>query len=357
MSMYALEVLQHFSSSGQPVSRGYIAEKTSIPRSTMTRVLANLVSDGYLEKVAHGQYVAGPHFEQMIQNEPQSRMPSQQKTFAFLFRESVTACQPVWQGINDVLNQYNMRCILHPVGWCLDEAQEDANSILRDMDGAFFFTFQPLQGTFLEWVRHTGKPGVHLGWSSFDCCDVVTWDMAYGIRLLAEEALRQGCKKILYICGESMLIMQPFAIRHQSYKNTMESLGMEPMILNMEPGSFYKVQIFRERIMKYSEDLSESDRIAFILSHDSIAQPLAMTLDTIGKNFREQTLLASPLLTSGNNQNPQARSELDIVLLEPWVEAGRVAARRMFSRMTGDTTEPNLSMVQPRVSMPAGNQA
>jgi hypothetical protein len=344
--MYALEILRHFNNGEETVSRTRIMEGSHIPRSTLTRLLGNLVSEGYITKVAHGRYAPGPHFQRLAERSNFAPGKEASKEFIFIFRESVTAGQMIFQGISEALRERNMRCRIHPVGWSLDNAQEEALRLLEDVDGAFFFTFQPLVDPFRRWALESGHPSVHIGLAEFDCCDTVTWDMEGGFGAMTRCLLEAGCEDVIYVGTEDLHRMRPFYLRRKGYVEAMKRAGLEPRLEQLNYGDYFKTTVLREKLGALIQSVDFPKPIALVLPQESGIQPLAMTLEGMGSGFRERILLCSPVMAPDPASRPRFAEELALELSEPWIEVGRAACRRLLNRLDGDGAAPLLTLVQ-----------
>ncbi len=350
MGIKELEIIECFDNRIDAVTRGVIHEQTGIPQTTLTRLLPKLVKLGYLQKIAHGKYATGERLSKLTGQGPREATPRPQSQLVFLSHAS-NAVDRLYAGINGVLRDENMRCMMHAVPNGLKNLTETDLRFLKDAPGLFIFSVSPLPEILTDWLQKTGKPAVVIGYSGYACCDTVNWDQYTGFKWLAEAMLDRGFKRVvMLVYGFPYRASVEFRRRKKGYDQAMRDLGLEPHSYVVEPGFLHSDEACPVLQKLVGKD-SKAEDLAFVLADNDAGMRLFLEqrLEEIGIRVKDGVRFAGLLNRGGPNPNVPAHLQYCLGIEEPWQLVGQVAAMRFIGRLDGDKSPPRLIHVRPEI--------
>jgi DNA-binding LacI/PurR family transcriptional regulator len=346
MSLKGLQIVRHALKAEETVSRAEILARTGIPRATATRVLRELVRAGYLERVARGEYRADSSLRQLCGNASAHRAAPVEGGVVFLSIHS-WAAERLSQGFNDVLGGYGATCMTHLLSGTFEQTGEAEERAIAGADGLLIYSSNAPPERLQRLLRGDQRPVVHTGFSGFGPWDTVTWDQRDAYARLVEKLAGEGCRAVVYFGYTGTHdVSHEFRQRLMGYREGVDRAGLSRREIVVR-GGFLGSADAGPAFSRLLDDCVGA-RVGIVLARNVpiVKHLLRARLAELG---RSQVLLASTELQPDLADHDQPELRLRFRVGEPWVEVGRMAARRLLTRFGGDSSPPIQTLVRAEI--------
>ena len=204
-----------------------------------------------------------------------------------------------------------------------------------------------------EFLSKIGIPVVLLGFSERCDFDSVSCDNEHGAKLILNKMVKEfGHKDITYFDYARFLDIPSFQSRVRGYSSAMLENSLTPSIY-VGPLGFDMIPDFNKIFSAWLSKMGKTGRhpSAFLVSSDSFAYQLALTLKKLGLNVPADISICS---FGSDCVKPDFRPEgvLDNLsyVKEPWSEIARIAVDKLLRRIRGISERTSLTLVAPTIA-------
>jgi len=346
MSLKAVDILEHVAAAHSTVNPTEIGEKTGIPSATVTRLLAKLVSEGYLTKVSHGLYRPGRKLRSFLGGASARRRNGSAGTLALLASSSIVSDE-VYQGISEVTGDGPYRCVLQPIGGDRPHESGQVAAVLREAAGAIYLAQGALPQPLASELERLGVPVVHAGYSGPENCDTVCWNEHGTYYEMTRRMIERGAAPVIYIGQEWLHQEKPsFRARLRGYRDAMLDHQLEPNVRLVSGGAASVSRVTKEAASTRGTGTAPA---CFMLSTCEMVGSVSGILAGQEMMPNREVSICSVHLARKREESPEVLHDLALRAEEPWTEIGRVAAQRLLARLAGDDAAPQFVQIRAEI--------
>jgi hypothetical protein len=350
MQLKAIRILQAVTARDEPVTRAQVIRDSGLSRATATRILAELVRDGYLDRPSRGLYMPGQRLAELLPPDlaakPRESVAAGNRVVAFA--PGGWQIQELFDGIRDVIEPAGLQCGVHPIGHMMNSLRDRDLAVLDEPDVAAGILFGTYPMPPAVWRRFQDRhvPLLQIGHSGHGPCDTVTWNQYDAYRRMTEMLLDRGADHVVCILEEYIYRnSHEYRMCGDGYCQAMRDRRREPRLVRLDYDDLQQREPSRPLVdIGQGRDIG---RVAILLRTDATPARELILRRVAG----DPVLKDAPIICAGmvdrHTELPTASdpSRLALYIHEPWHGVGRAAGGQLLSRLTHPDLPPSLTYV------------
>ena len=318
-------------------SENALCDSHGISRVTVRRALKQLAEDGWIEsRPGRGWQARSP--------QARAEAAANSKAIGLVFHNTPDA--------REILQAAQRR--IEEAGWNTEifygeigRAEFASTLPLDSMRGLLCYSGMGTPPGFLASAEKARIPIVCIGHEIHESYDCVCIDHAHDTSVLARQLYEEKYRTIGYFSADVLCRNDPgFVKREHGYRAAMRQLNLRPSILYLPDNVLLPKDhpTVREWIQQLRTDAS--NRCAVMCSSSTLANGLLLLLAKDRVRVPEEVCITG--FEPGRSDKSLLDSGLDsyLALKEPREQLGLIAANRLLSRLSGDTSRPHLSLLR-----------